>query len=283
MSSSMPIATTSALYPLRLRADLDRDAAYAYWAGPHAAIAARLPGLVEYNQYHFSSTDHGYWPATPTVGTTIPADWKADGMTEVRLPNLVRALRVPLHMREVLFDEQNVFEHCLGHMTGPGGGRWWTDGHDATVGHRSVVLLRRRRGATARAFRGFVHNRLGAALHTAGARDVRSYTFLPLITRAHSTFGVSHHNPPHRRYHGVVVFGTDSRGHVEDLLSTRTVADAIAEQQQTCISAHAYTVMRTVPVVRTTTSALQALPHLPSGESSPDTAVSAPRSGQHRG
>jgi hypothetical protein len=111
MSSSMPIATTSALYPLRLRADLDRDAAYAYWAGPHAAIAARLPGLVEYNQYHFCDTDHGYWPATPTVGTTIPADWKADGMTEVRLPNLVRALRIPLHMREVLFDEQNVFEH----------------------------------------------------------------------------------------------------------------------------------------------------------------------------
>ena len=156
-----PVATTSAIYPVRLRADLPRDVAYAYWAGPHAEIVKRLPHLVEYNQHHFSATDHGYWPATPTVGTIVPSSWPLDGLTEVRLPSMAAAFRVPLHMREVFLDEQNVFEHVLGHQTGPRGGRWWTTGHDDTVGHRTALLVRRRRGVSGRAFRAFVHSRLG--------------------------------------------------------------------------------------------------------------------------
>ncbi|OBI39710.1 hypothetical protein [Mycobacterium colombiense] len=255
-----PTTTSSALYPLRLRADMDRDAAYTYWAGTHAQIAARLPNLLEYNQYHFSATDHSYWPGTDTVGTRIPDDWRSDGMTEVRLPGLLTSMSIPLHMREILFDEQNVFEHCLGHLSGPGGGRWWTNGHDDTVGHRTAVLIRRRRGVTGRAFRSFVHQQLGAALHTAGARDVRSYTFLPMVVRAHSTFGVSHHNPPHRRQHGAVVFGTDTRDDVEKLLASPALAAVVEAQHRSCVGLYAHTVDRTVAVIRTTSAARQSIP-----------------------
>lgn len=249
--TAAPVNTSSALYPLRLRADLDPDTAYEYWAGPHAAIAARLPGLVEYNQYHFSATDHGYWPTAAMVGTRVPADWAIHGMTEVRLPGLIRSAAIPLHMREILFDEQNVFEHCLGQLTGPGGGRWWTRGHDDSVGHRTVVLIRRRRGVSGREFGRFVHDELGAALDRGGARDVRSYTFLPLVARAHVTFGVSHDNPAHRRYHGAVVFGTNDRADVEPLMASDPVMGAVARQERTCVALHAYAVARTVPVVRT--------------------------------
>ena len=246
-----PVPTTSALYPVRLRGDLPRDVAYAYWAGPHAEIVKRLPHVVEYNQYHFSATDHGYWPATPTVGTTVPSTWPLDGLTEVRMSSMAAALRIPLHMREVFLDEQNVFEHCLGHLTGPGGGRWWTAGHDDSVGHRTVLLVRRRRGIWGRSFRAFVHTRLAPALHAAGARDVRSYSFLPLAPVAHSTFGVSHDNPPHRRHHGAVVFGTGSRDEVEDVIASSEVAAAVNNQHLFCTAVHALGVDRTVPVIRT--------------------------------
>ena len=141
-----PTRTLSAIYPVRLRTDLTRDAAYTYWAGPHAEIASRLPNLMEYNQYHFSNTDRGYWPATTTVGTLIPPSAPLDGLSEVRLPSFATGLRTGLHMRDIYLDEQNVFEHCLGHITTLGGGRWWTKGHDDTLGHRTVLLLRRRRG-----------------------------------------------------------------------------------------------------------------------------------------
>jgi hypothetical protein len=245
-----PLLTTSALYPVRLRSDLPRDVACSYWAGPHAEIAKRLPGLIEYNQHHFSAADHGYWPATPTVGTMVPPSWPIDGLSEVRLPSMSAALRVPLRMRGVFLDEQNVFERCLGHLTGPRGGRWWTTGHDESVGHRTVLLLRRRRGVPGRSFRAFVHDRLGPALHAAGARDLRTYTFMPLAPVAHATFGVSHDNPSHRRYHGAVVFGTGSRAEVDDVIASPGVAAVVTDQHLACTAVHAFAIDRTVPVIR---------------------------------
>ena len=224
--------------------------ARAYWAGPHAEIVTRLPHLVEYNQYHLSATDHGFWPATTKVGTIVPPSWPIDGLTEVRFPSMGSVLRVPIHMREVFLDEQNVFEHCIGQLTGPGGGRWWTTGHDDSVGHRTALLVRRRRGVSGRAFRSFINTRLGPILHAAGGQDLRTYTFLPLAPRAHTTFGVSHDNPPHRRYHGAVIFGTGTRGEVEDMLGTAEVAAVVDDLQSTCTAIHAFAVGRTVPVIR---------------------------------
>jgi hypothetical protein len=247
---NMPLRATSALYPLRLRSDLPRDVARSYWAGPHAEIAKRLPHLIEYNQHHFSATDHGYWPATDKVGTLVPPSWRIDGLSEVRLSSMAAALLIPLHMREVFLDEQNVFEHCLGHLTGARGGRWWTTGHDDSIGHRTALLVRRRRGVSGRSFRAFVHARLGSALHAGGANDLRTYTFLPLAPLAHATFGVSHDNPSHRRYHGAVVFGSGTRAEVEDIIASPEVRAAVKDQHRACTAVHAFAIDRTVPVIR---------------------------------
>ena len=247
---NVPTLTMSAIYPLRLRTDLPPDVVREYWANQHAEKVKRLPNLVEYNQYHFSSRDRGYWPGTPTVGTLIPPAWPLDGMTEVRMPTLGAAIRVPLHMREVFLDEQNFLEYVLGHLTGPGGGRWWTTGHDKSLGHRTVLLLRRRRGVPGRAFRTFVHRQLGPALHAAGARDLRTYTFLPLTAMAHTTFGVSHANPALHRYHGSVVFGTNARAALDGIIASPGVARVVKDQHLTCTAVHAYAVDRTVPVIR---------------------------------
>jgi hypothetical protein len=231
-------------------AGLPREIAHSYWAGKHAETVKGLPHLMEYNQYHFSSTDHGYWPATEGVGTVVPSPRPIDGLTEVRFPSMAAAFRVPLHMREVFLDEQNVFEHCLGHVTGPAGGRWWTSGHDDTVGHRTVLLLRRRRGVCGPSFRAFVHTRLGRALHAAGARDLRTYTFLPMAAVTHATFGVCHENPSHRRHHGAVVFGIGTREDVDGVIASPEVAAVVKDQHLTCTAIHAFTVDRTVPVIR---------------------------------
>src|SRR6185437_7055074 len=115
---------------------------------------------------------------------------------------------------------------------------------------RTALLLRRRRGVSGRAFRAFVHTRLGPALHAAGARDLRTYALLPLAAMAHTTFGVSHRNPPHRRYHGAVVFGTDTRAQVEDLIASPEAAAAIGDQHLSCTAIHAFAIDRTVPVIR---------------------------------
>jgi hypothetical protein len=250
---SHPTKTSSYVSPVWLREDLPRETACAYWAGPHAEIVRRLSTLIEYVQHHFSAADHGFWPSSERVGTQTPANWRVDGFAEVRFKSTAAALMTPPHMREVFIDEQNVFQRVLGQPTGPGGGRWWTDGFDDTVGHRVALLLRRRRGVRGGAFRRFVHERIGPALLAAGAQDLRSYTFLPWSRFAHATPGVSHDNPTHRRYHGAVVLGTESRAAVKDLLGSAQVAALVSDQHTALTAVHAFSVERSVPAVRVST------------------------------
>lgn len=250
-STTAPVPTTSGIFPVWLREDLKRETALQYWKGPHAQIVARLPGITEYLQHHFSPTDHGYWPSSPTVGTAVPPNWRCDGIAEVRTASTVAALTIPVHMREVYLDEQNVFDRVLGNLTGPRAGRWWTDGHDAGVGHRTVLLLRRRRGVSRRAFRRYVHDRIGPALHEAGARDLRTYTFLPWTSLPHPTPGVSHENPAFRRYHGCVVLGAGNRSAVAEILASKQVAELVADQHTVMTAVHAFTVEHTEPVIGT--------------------------------
>ncbi|WP_157104108.1 MULTISPECIES: hypothetical protein [Nocardia] len=233
-----------------MRDDMPREVATAYWAGPHAEIVKQHPHLLEYIQRQFSPTDHGYWPATPRVGTLVAPSWRMDGFAEVRLRSLaIAALTTPLHMRGVFLDEQNVFQRVFGHLTGPHGGRWWTAGHDDAELHRTAVLLRRRRGVSGRAFRRFVHAELGPALDAAGARDLRTYTFLPYTPLAHMTPGVSHDNPASREYHGALVIGASSRDHLVELMDSRGVSAVIGDQARVLTAAHAYTVERSVAVI----------------------------------
>ena len=119
------------------------------------------------------------------------------------------------------------------------------------MGHRTVLLLRRRRGrARGRAFRAYVHNGIGPAFREAGARDQRTYTFLPWSRFVHPTLGACHDNPTFRRYHGSVAIGADSRAAVDDLLKSEQVAGLVADQHMVLADVHAYTVERSVPVIR---------------------------------
>ena len=249
--TSQPTRTTSLLSPLTLRTDLPREVATDYWANQHAAKVTKLPNLREYNQRLLSTTDHGYWPATPTVGTAIPDDFRVDGFAEIRFASVPSILATSLHSREVMLDEQNVFGRVLGQITAPGGGRWWTDGFDDAVGHHTALLVRRRQGIRGPSFRKFVHDKLGRALLSAGVKDLRTYTFLPYTALVNNSPGVAHDYPAQHRYHGVVLFGTDDRAAVDELFEHAAII-AVVEQQHTAVSAvHAYTVERTVPVIRT--------------------------------
>lgn len=232
-----------------LRADLPRSTASEYWAKTHASIVrSSLPHVVEYNQHHFSKDDHSYWPSAGVVGSLCPTDY--DGIAELRFPSVFAALRNLPHSRPLYFDEQNPFDTLIAYQTGQGGGRWWTDGLDESVGHRTVVLLRQRKGIRARRFRAFVHEGLGAALREGGARDLRTYTFMRYVAALWSTPGVNHAEPPNRRHHGALVIGADSREHLHQILSSAAVVDAISDQGQFITGAHAYTVARTVPGIR---------------------------------
>lgn len=245
-----PTRTTSMVSPLTLRPDITREKATTHWATTHAEKVKKLPDLLEYNQRLFSASDHSFWPATATVGTAVPEAWRIDGCAEIRFRSALRIANTAIHAREVNLDEQNAFARVLVSPTPPGGGRWWTTGFDDTASAHVALLLRRRQGTRSKAFAAFVHHRLGPALFAAGARDLRTYTFLPYSPLFSGSPGVAHDSPIENRYHGVVLFGVDDRSAVDDLIASAPVAGAVADQDAVLIAVHAYSVERTVPVIR---------------------------------
>jgi hypothetical protein len=236
--------------PLMLRSDIPREQVITYWATVHAGKVKKLPNLIEYNQRLFSATDHGFWPATATVGTIIPDDWRVDGCAEVRFGSTVGILNSAVHTREVNLDEQNAFARVLGQVTAPGGGRWFTTGFDDTLTTHVALLLRRRQGVRVKAFRAFVYDKFSAALLSAGAQDLRTYAFLPYTTLANNTPGVSHHYPIEHRFHGAAIFGTSSRDAVDDMLDSPAIKALVATQHEVLTAVHAYGVERSLPIIR---------------------------------
>jgi hypothetical protein len=237
---------------LWLRSDLDRDAARDHWRGPHARCVARVRGIHEYRQLHFSERDHGFWSAPAGVATRIPADWRIDGMPEVAFARALPSPRLALDaIRHVFPDEANAFHRVLGHFTGPHGGRWFAVGDAVPAGARAVALLRRRPGVRPTAFNAFVHDLLGPALARAsGTLELRTHSFLPYSWVLWRTPGVAHDNPPHRRYHAAVVLGAADRAALNDVLRSPQLGATGPAQAKHCVAVHAYAVEETVAVVR---------------------------------
>ena len=170
-------------------------------------------------------------------------------MPEVRLNSMATAALTAPHMGRLFLDEQRVFDRVLAHMSGPGRARWWTGPYQQAVAHRTVLLLRRRRGLRLGQFTRFVHESLGPALMAGGARELRTHVFLPWTKWLHPTPGVAHDNPTFRRYHGAIVIGADSREHMDDIMASDPVVGVIAGQDEHVVAVHAYTVAHTVPLV----------------------------------
>lgn len=260
----MPTGTFASSTLLWLRRDLPRKRALAYWRGPHAELVARTPGFREYRQHHFEPANPGLWPELPGVGTAIPPARRIDGMPEATFDGALAVLRPQPRRQDIFAGEANVFERSLLHLTGPRGGRHHRD-EDARAGFRTVVLLRRRDGVGARAFRGWVNNALGPALADApGMAEVRTQVFLPWMRQLWETPDVAHDNPPAERFHASIVLGAADRPTLEAALAAPAVSATREGQRGHCAAVHAYAVAETYVFCR------DGRPTLPEPEPVPD-------------
>jgi hypothetical protein len=234
---------------LWLRADLPRDEARAYWRGPHAERVSAMPHVREYRQHHLSAEDHGFWCSAPMLGTSVPDDWRVDGVPEVEFDSVPGSLlALGPAVRSVFPDEANAFDRVLCHLTGRGGRRRRAAGNPE-VGARAVVLIRRRPRVSRQAFGRFVHGTLGEALAAVpNTTELRTHVFLPYSPLAWPTPGVAHDNPPHRRYHALVVLGAPDRASLDEVIDAPSVIGTREAQHKHCLALHAYAVEETVAV-----------------------------------
>jgi hypothetical protein len=247
----VPVRRTTGCWLQWLRADLPREDALGYWRGPHARLVAEVPHIDEYRQHHFSPEDHGFWPEAPGIGTTVPPDWRIDGMPEVAFASALAPIKaLGRRVWAVYQDESRFIDRILANLTGPGGGRWFRSGQDG-IGARVVVLIRRRRDVRFPRFKSFVHGVLGSALDRApGTMELRTHVFLPYTKAVWWTPGVAHDNPSHRRYHAAIVLGAGDRRTVDAIIGSPEVTATRDAQAAHCLALHAYAVDNTYTVVR---------------------------------
>jgi hypothetical protein len=243
-------SVSTGCYPVWFRQDLTRDQAQAYWRGPHGQIANKNPAMHEYLQHHFSATDHGFWPVPPGIGGLIPADWRMDGVTEVRIDNLWKAIRARLFlMKANKYDEENVFDRVLAKNSNPGWSTWWTGTYKPDTGFRAAVFLRARSTSRGVSFRRFLADTLGPALMSAGALELRTHVFASGTRFTWWTPGVRHDEPANRRSDAMLLIGTASRDAMRDLLESSAIAATQAQQKAHCVAIHAYAIEHTYPLV----------------------------------
>ncbi|MFE5286042.1 hypothetical protein ACFRAQ_13860 [Nocardia sp. NPDC056611] len=201
---------------------------------------------MEYVQHQLSATDHGFWPAATGVETTIPEEWRIDGLLEARSTSLAASLDAIVRMRSTYVDEQNVFDQARGQLTGRRGGLWWTPRDPDTRQHRTVALLQRHPSASKLAFRDFVHETLGPALRSAGAAGLRTYTLQPATKLDLIPCGGQ---PTPGHHNAILTIDTASRDHLMQLFTTPLVSKFIRSQAGLLARAHAYTVTRSIELI----------------------------------
>ncbi|MFI8975189.1 hypothetical protein ACIGO9_20050 [Nocardia asteroides] len=239
MSIRQPILTTSALYPTWRSTSWTR-------VGPRARPLEhnleQLP-IIEWVHHALDPVGYCLWPPNNTADRPAASKWRLTTVSEVRFTGIDVALTASLDLRESRPDTRCGIERSLGKVTEPGGGRWWTLGHEDVVRHRMIVLLRRGPAIDGPTFGRFVRETLSPAFHRGGARDLRSYAFLP-ITMPDESREVGWN------YQGAIIFGADSRVRLHDVLMSHPVSAAIRSRSHILRAAHLYSTESSTALLR---------------------------------
>lgn len=210
--SATPSYTKKAFASLILLQMLDsvpRQQSMDRWKGPHSKIITAIPGQDEYRQLHLAEKSPGLWPATQGIETTIPADRKVDGVAEVTFQTVFAPLGGRKQTAQAYADEIHNFRRTLLYAGRPYSTRWYSlDESTARTGARLFILLRRRKGIPARAFRRYLYAQLVPALAgSGGLTELRTHVFMRWNKALWNTPNVAHDNPIDQQFHASLTLG----------------------------------------------------------------------------
>lgn len=237
---------------LWVRPDKPREASMSRWKGPHAQIIAATEGFDEYRQLHLAEHNAGLWPATAEVETAIPAGRCIDGVAEVTLASLLSPFQGKAQTKLAYADEVNLFQRTLMYLGLPGWSRWYAVAPAGTpVGARSLVLLRRREGVPAVAFRRFLDQELAPALANTGRLlELRSQAFLPWQQGLWDTPNVAHDNAPADQFHASLLLGFADENALAAFFQADALAPLTARLAVFGTAAHAYQLTEAITFVQ---------------------------------
>lgn len=234
---------------LWMRKDKPRQEGMDYWRGGHAQIISSSPGLLEYRQQHLSETEHGFWPTSEGLETSIPEDRRIDGIAEVTYANLIAPLG-GLHQTSLAFkDEVNVFRRTLMHMGLPYSSRWYHTDTNLDTSLRDVFYIRRKENVSSSHFKKFVNDSFASRLaKIPSITEIRSQVYLPWNNATWNTPNVAHDNPKEDHLHASIMIGFEDQATRENFY-TNIAPHLNAELGKYASALHAYHIDTTLPFV----------------------------------
>ena len=109
--------------PLWIRSGITLQQFDNYWRDVHGPVCARLPGQMEYWQYHLSAYDGGIFPEIKNIKTnTDPAD-QFLGIAELTFSSVEDRATWFTASAILMDDEHNIFSKAIGYTTSMGNTR----------------------------------------------------------------------------------------------------------------------------------------------------------------
>lgn len=119
-----------------------------FWKDVHGPLAARIPRVYQYRQYHVERNLGGLWPELQGVNTLTPEEDQVDGFAELTFRSREDHQAFTDAAGAIQDDERNVFGRSVGYNTFNGHSRTLVDRLDRPLAERGAeavhlqVLLR---------------------------------------------------------------------------------------------------------------------------------------------
>lgn len=214
-----------------LRGDFPHEQEMDAWRGPYAQKAARINGVLEYRQHHFSKNQSGHWPALSGVETVVHPRYRIDGMEEYVLKTAAakRHRKLKGSYGEMLFADRALYKarliNCRMLRHPP---------RHLQAAYREIVLIRRKPSVRLHDFQAFIQNSLTPSIAAIpGFSEVHYQLFEASEKKRNTTMG---------DYEAMLVLGAaDAPAFLKALESSAFLATQ-GEQEKHCAAIHAYSI-----------------------------------------
>lgn len=220
---------------LRLQDSLRREQGLTYLCETHAQNMARIKGIHEYRQHHFTATNQGLWHEIAGVETIINPKVRIDGLEEIIWKFAWSRQNKPLEF----INETKAIKKLDFYSTSKKGHSQRQLDPNQKLDFRAVILIRKKKSVELLDFENFIENVLiSSFINNPDLLEVRHQLFLPISFQ--KPINKEYTNEIRGSYHALFVLGTTDYITFKKALECQSVTSTIEAQKMYCDAIHAY-------------------------------------------
>jgi EthD domain-containing protein len=207
-----------------------------YWRNVHGPVCARLPGQLQYWQWHVAHNDGGIWPEIPGIGYTTAEQNNFDGIAELTFRSEQDRTTWFRAAGILMDDEHNIFSKAIGYNTSLGNSITYVDGIAAgdpngPLGIPKFHVMVKKGDVSVEEFRKYLKDTFAVK---AAASDrvlkLRLHLFEEVDATRPDAAGVAHSEPPDQSYQAAFEIAFSNRLDMESFFASDAYRAATQNQ-----------------------------------------------------